>query len=117
MARFDEISPAAQERGLQIKKRTATGASSAATCNAFAGSVTTESLSTAAGAESTYTITNNKVKADSVVLVSIGNGTNTTLGAAVVSVTPAAGSFVVTITNVHAASALNGTLEINFVVI
>ncbi|UOF78686.1 hypothetical protein [Caudoviricetes sp.] len=117
MPRLDDYDPSAQQNGLQIKKRTATGASLAATCNGFAGSVTTESLTTAAGAEATYTITNNKVKADSVVLVSIGNGTNTTLGAAVVSVTPAAGSFVVTITNVHAVSALDGTLEINFLVI
>ena len=96
---------------------TATGAAGAVTINAMSGVITTESLSTAAAAEGTYTITNSYVAAADIVLVSIGNGTNTTLGAAVVSVTPGAGSFTVSYTNVHAASALNGTLKIFFVVI
>ncbi len=96
---------------------TVTGAALAATLNTMCGVVTTEGLTTAAAAEQTYTITNSLVTASDIVIAMIGNGTNTTLGAAVVSVTPGSGSFTVSFTNVHAASALNGTLKISFVVI
>lgn len=113
---IDKFINAVQQFGLQLTKRTATGASAAATCNGFAGSVTTESLTTAAAAELSYTITNSRVKSTSVVLASVANGTNTTVGAGICSVTPANGSFVVVLTNAHASAALNGTLLINFVV-
>lgn len=102
---------------LSAKGATATGAALAVTINSVAGVVTTESLSTAAAAEATYVITNNKIAATDIVLVSIGNGTNTTVAPAVCAVTPAAGSVSVSFTNVHASSALNGTLKISFIVI
>lgn len=94
----------------------ATGSSNAATSNGVAGEVTTESLSTSAAAEETYTITNSKVKAGDIVLVNVRNGTNTSHGAIGQVRTIFNGSFVVVITNTNA-SALNGTLVIQYVVI
>ncbi len=118
MPGIDDSVPGAREQGLQLsQKKTATGAAAAVTINALAGTITTEALTTAAGAEAAYTVTNNKVTASSIVLVSVADGTNTTVAAMVASVTPAAGSFVVVLSNLHAAAALNGTLKINFVVI
>jgi len=113
---IDRFINAVQQFGLQLTKRTATGSGAAVTCNGFAGTITTEALTTAAAAELSYTVTNSKVKSTSVVLVSVANGTNTTVGAGICSVTPASGSFVVVLTNSHASAALDGTLKINFVV-
>lgn len=116
MALLDEVIRGIRSLGLTIKKRTATGAALAATCHGFGGTVTTESLSTAALTDSTYTITNNKVLAESIVDVQLGGGTNSAGSPVVLTVTPAAGSFVVAFRNAHATNALNGTLKINFVV-
>ena len=102
---------------LSAKVVTATGAALAATCSAPAGVVTTEALTTAAGAEQTYVITNTRVKATDIVLVQAGNGTNTTVAPQVCSVTPTANTSTVVFTNVHAASALNGTITLSFVII
>lgn len=96
---------------------TATATSGAATCNYARCVVTSESLTTASAAFYTLTLTNSKVTANSIVLVSVGNGTNTTVAPAVASVTPAAGSVVITIKNANASSALNGTLKVSAVVL
>lgn len=117
MGGINDSNPGAAENGLQLSnKKTATGASGAATCNGFAGVVTTEALSDAAAAEGTYTITNNKVKSDSIVLVNVANGTNTRR-VTVADVTPANGSFVVAYSNLEASNALNGTLKFMFVIV
>jgi hypothetical protein len=97
---------------------TVTASSGAATLNDEAGIVTTESLTTAQNAIYTLTLTNDKIEADSVVLVTVGNGTNTQGTPMLGIVTPAAGSVVIKVINKHAsAEALNGTLKISFVVI
>lgn len=95
---------------------TATSTAAAATVNHTGGFITTESLSTAAAGIYTFTLTNANIMASSVVLVSAGNGTNTTQGLSVIGVTPAAGSCVILIKNVNA-SALNGTIVIGFAVL
>lgn len=89
----------------------------AATVNHDAGVITTESLSTAAGAQYTFTLTNNQITANSIVSVDVWSGTNTTLGLVVNEVTPAAGSCVILIKNSHASSALNGTIVIGFAIV
>lgn len=116
MARADQFLPALQRLGLTIKKRTATGASGAVTLNAYAGTITTESLSTAAGGTQSYVITNSKIKADSVVAITVGNGSNSAGSPVITTVTPANGSVTVVVQNIHASAALNGTLKLNFVV-
>lgn len=95
---------------------TATAAAGAATLNKQAGRITSEALTTAAGADYTLTLTNSLIAATSVVMVSVDNGTNTTVGLAVNRVTPGAGTVVILIRNTHASGALNGTVVISFVV-
>lgn len=93
---------------------TATAVSGAATSNAYAGKVTTESLTTAAGATYTLTLTNNFIAVADVVLVNVGRGSDTTGTPVVASVTPAAGSVVIIIQNIHATAAFNGTLQVGY---
>lgn len=95
----------------------ATSTAGAATINHTGGVITTEALSTAAAATYTMTLTNNDIAANSAVMVSIGNGTNSAGAPVVTTVTPAAGSVVIVIKNVHASAALNGTLTIAFAVL
>lgn len=97
--------------------RTASATAGAATLNSGYGVITSESLTTAAAAVYTLTLTNAAIAATDIVLVSVGNGTNTTVGPSVAGVTPAAGSVVISIRNTHASSALNGTLRVAFTVV
>lgn len=96
---------------------TASATAGAATLAKMAGKITSEALTTAAGADYTLTLTNSTIAAADLVLCSVDNGTNTTAGLAVGRVTPAAGSVVVLVRNTHASSALNGTIVISFLVI
>lgn len=101
---------------LDVDTGTATSTAGAATVNTQIGQITTEALATAAGSTYTMTLTNSLIKATSVVQVSVGKGTATTGEPVVQYTTPAAGSCVILIRNVSAATALNGTITINFVV-
>lgn len=102
---------------VEMVNATATASSGAATLNANSGVVTSEALSTAAAATYTLTLTDSSVAAADVVLVSMGNGTNSAGAPVIQTVTPAAGSVVVVVKNVHASAALNGTLTFGFVVV
>jgi len=86
----------------------------AATLDGVCGKVTSEALTTAAGADYTLTLTNSKIGLASNVVVSVANGTNTTAGIQVCRVQPLAGSVVILIRNIHASAALNGTIVVSF---
>lgn len=93
----------------------ATSSSTGVTLSKLKGQITTVALTTAAGAEERFTVTNTKVSAVDVVCVSTTyNGAGTPM-LGVVNVT--AGAFDVVITNLHAANALNAALVVNFVVL
>lgn len=94
-----------------------TGASGASTVNQDAGIVTTESLTTAAAATYTEVVNCNAVTANSLVFVSIANGSNSAGDPSLQLVTPAAGKVTVTIVNRAASAAFNGTLKISFLVL
>ena len=102
---------------IDISTGTATASSGAATLNGQMGTVTTESLTTAAGAEYTLTLTNSSIKATSIVLASAGLGTATAGVPGIGGVTVSAGQAVITVTNLAAAAAFDGTLKINFLVL
>ena len=90
----------------------------AATLHKMAGVVTSEALTTAQNATYTLTLTNNRIEADDLVLTSLANGTNTQGTPIVTRVTPAAGSVVILVKNMHdAAQALNGTIKVTFWVV
>lgn len=97
--------------------QTVTGSAGAATLNGSRGTITTEALTTAAGAVYTETLTDSSITAASQVYVSVGNGTNSAGTPALATVTPAAGSVVIKIQNIHASAALNGTLAVSFLVV
>lgn len=96
----------------------ATSTSSAATVNAQRGYVTSEALTTAAGAAWTVTLTNNKIAVGSQVVATVENGTNTQ-GIPVVAQTKVTGAGTATIAvyNLHASQALNGTILVSFAVL
>ena len=95
--------------------KTATATAGAATLNKPAGVITSEALTTAAGAVYTLTITNSAIAAADQVFASVAYGTSTTGSPAITRVTPAAGSVVILVQNVHASAALNGTIKVSFV--
>lgn len=100
-----------------IRRFTGTAASNAATARGRRVQITTEALTTAAAAAYTLTLTNAEVKADSMVLCTVKNGTNTQGVPVITKITPAAGTVAVIVQNNHASEALNGTLVIDFLVV
>jgi len=94
MAAIDNTSKtsASNSPHLSSDNQTVTAVAGAATLDGQLGVVTSESLTTAAAADYTLTITNARVKAGSVVLASVKTGTNTKVGLAIHEVTPANGS-------------------------
>lgn len=93
---------------------TATSTAAAATLNTDAGLITTEALTTAAGASYTFTLTDSLILAGPPpVNVSMSFGTNTTGAITLVSVTNAAGSSVFVFNN-SGTAAFNGTMKIAF---
>lgn len=104
--------------GLFQKVGTATAASGAATLNTYSGKVTSEALTTAQDAIYVLTITNDKIKAGSLVYASVADGTNTQGTPMIGQVNPANGSVVIEVINKHAsAQAFNGTVEVSFTVV
>jgi hypothetical protein len=95
----------------------ATATAGAATLSKMAGVITTEAVTTAAGVDYTLTLTNKSIAAGDIVFANVSNGTNTTAGITVCRITPAAGSVVILIRNLHASVALNGTLKVGFFVV
>jgi hypothetical protein len=97
--------------------KTASATAGAATLNKNAGVITSEALTTAAGATYVLDITNSTAAAADQVTASVQFGTSTTGTPAVTSVSTAtAGHIIVTVQNIHASAALNGTIKVSFVV-
>jgi len=95
---------------------TATGSGGAATLDRYAGVITTESLTTAAGGTTAYTINNRLVKAGDIVLCSLENkGTQGT--PFIYDVKVEDGKITLGIKNDHATQALNGALALRFQIV
>lgn len=97
--------------------KTATATAGAATLNKPAGKVTSEALTTAAGATYTLTLTNSQIAAADQVFASVGFGTATAGMPVVTRVKAAAGSVQIVIQNIHASAALDGTIVVSFMVL
>lgn len=96
----------------------ATNRTTGVTLNNLCGQITTNNASLAAEATADFVVTNNKVEAGDVVVVSVASGSNG--GGTLVSVIAvAAGSFTVRVHNgnVAAGTAETGAIVINFAVI
>lgn len=94
--------------------KTATATAGAATLNKGSGIVTSEALSTAAGATYTLTITNGTIVASDLVFASVQLGTATTGMPTVTTATAGNGTITIVVQNIHASAALNGTIKISF---
>lgn len=104
--------------GLLLQGGAVAALAGAATLNKMSGKVTSEALTTAQNALYTLTLTNSQIVAADIVAAFIANGTNTQGTPVIVRVTPAAGSVVIIVKNMHdAAQALNGTIVISFIVL
>jgi hypothetical protein len=97
--------------------KTASATTGAATLNKNAGVITSESLSTAAGAVYTLTLTNSNIAAADQVYASVQYGSSTTGSPAIMTVATAAGSATIKVQNINASAALNGTIKISFLVV
>jgi len=94
----------------------ATSISTGVTCSAYSGVITTVSQTVAAAGEAEFTVTNSKVAATDVVVACIK--THTSAGSFIVATSAVAdGSFKLQLTNLHASTAGNNVLVINFVVL
>jgi hypothetical protein len=100
----------------QVAVTQVTSISTGVTCNGYTGVITTVSQALAAGADAEFTVTNSNVRATDVVVACIK--THTSAGDFIVGVSAVAdGSFKLRLTNLHAATAGNNVLVINFIVL
>jgi hypothetical protein len=97
-------------------KANGTEAANAVTANGTEGVITTSALTTAGGANYAITWTNSFIASTSTILLTIMGGTNTT-NAVMLKATAGSGSSTLTIYNLTAATALNGTILIGYMVI
>lgn len=95
--------------------KTATAIAGAATLNKASGIITSEALTTIAGATYTLTITDSSVTASDMVFASVWLGTGTTGTPVVTTVKPGAGSIQIVIQNIAASAVFNGTLKVAFI--
>ena len=95
----------------------ATAVAGAATLNKMSGVITSEAITTAAGATYTLTLTNSAIDASSLVMVNVNNGTNTTGVPVVSTVAATLHQAVIVILNAATITAFSGgTLKIGFTV-
>lgn len=93
-----------------------TNRSTGVTLNKPFGQITTDNTSLAAAAEATFTVTNSTVGAKSVPVIAPASGQTAGTSIAVITAV-AAGSFDITLTNIHASTADTGAMVINFFVV
>lgn len=111
------LTPSGGALRLDSGTKTATATAGAATLSKTSGKITTEALTTAAGATYTLTITNTKVAAADIAFASVAFGTSTTGTPTISRVTPGAGSLVIVVRNADASAALNGSITVSFAVL
>lgn len=93
-----------------------TNRSTGVTINKICGNIVTDATSLAAAGEAEFTVTNNKVAAGDVVVICLKTESATALSIPVVTGV-VDGSFKITMSNLHAATADTSASTINFVII
>jgi len=116
IVRKDSTNTMAAGSSIVLAKVNGTEAANAVTASGVAGVITTSALTTAGGANYAITWTNTFITATSVIGLTIQGGTNTTQNVNF-KVIPGAGSATLTIYNLTAATALNGTILIGYSVL
>jgi Kef-type K+ transport system membrane component KefB len=100
---------------LQVGAGTVTAVSNAATLAFGSGIITTESLTTAAGATQAITLTNSRIAAGDMVFSSIDPGSSTGTPT-IANIAVSANTAVFLIRNAHASVALNAPVKISFMI-
>jgi hypothetical protein len=101
---------------LDADSGTVTLVSNAGTVSKMAGVITSEALTTAAGASQALTITNTLCASTSIILVTRSGGTSAG-GTPIIKAVPGSGSFVITLDNKHASAAFDGTFILSYLLI
>lgn len=101
--------------GIVLYKSNGTESSNAVTTTGTSGVITTSSLTTAGGSSYIISWTNSKITTASTVGLFVMGGTNTTADFSL-KVVPGSSTSAITITNNTAATALNGTILLGYVV-
>ena len=99
-----------------LAKANGTEAANAVTASGNAGLITTSALTTAGAASYAITWTNTKISSTSAVVVTLAGGTNT-VNNVQIKVVPGSGTATLTIYNLTAATPLNGTILLSYVVL
>jgi hypothetical protein len=94
-------------------KSSATATAGAATCHANQGIITSESLTTAAGAVYTLTLTNRLINSGSSIFC-IADAGSSTGSPCVINATAGSGTATIKVQNVHSATAFNAAIKIHF---
>lgn len=94
--------------------RTATASAGAATLDKPAGKITSESITTAAAGVYTLTLANNTLDATDLVFASVQLGSSTQGTPQIQNITVTDNQVVITVKNIHATLAFNGTIVISF---
>jgi len=116
VSNYDRVEDGARVTAGQTAVTQITSITTGVTCSALSGVITTVSQTVAAGAEAEFTVTNTLVAATDVVVACVK--THTSAGSFIVAVSAvAAGSFKLHLTNLHASTAGNNVLVINFLVL
>jgi hypothetical protein len=102
---------------ISVASVAATAASGAASADAQLVTVTSENLTTAAGATYTLTLTNALVTPNSKVFANAYLGSSTQGTPQVVNAKPGNGQVVVVVKNIHASQAFNGNIKIDILVV
>lgn len=94
-----------------------TSGATAVTADSQCGVITTFALAFAAGANTTFTLNNDKIFANSSIIATVGGGTNTVKNISVTATVTGVGTASIVIVNNSISSTnLNGTVVVNFVV-
>ena len=106
----------AQSLRVDTGTKTATAAAGAATLNKSSGVITTEALTTAAGAAYTLTLTDSQIAAGDLAVVSVDANGSTGIPH-VTSAKTTSHTLTVIVTNIHATDAFNAALKITFAIL
>lgn len=117
IVRKDSTNTMAAGSSIVLAKVNGTEAANAVTASGTAGIITTSALTTAGGATYAITWTNTFITTTSTILLSIMGGSNNATNNITFKVTNGAGTSTLTIFNNTAATSLNGTLLIGYLVV
>jgi hypothetical protein len=109
------IDPLAVNPLIKPDDGTATAVAGDSTLNKMAGVITSEALTTAAGAEYTLIINNTKVTPNDLVFASVRLNSATTGTPCITKVIPQDQYIEIHVQNVHASAAFNGTINVSYI--